>query len=48
MIVNFKKLLLKIHEEPMYEQKEILDKTLKDWKDGQPQLDDILIIGVRI
>jgi len=48
MSKNFKNLLLEIHEQSMYEQKEILDKTLKDWMDGSPQMDDILVIGVRI
>lgn len=45
---NFKKLLLEIHDQPMYEQKEILDQTLKDWMGEHPQRDDILVIGARI
>jgi serine phosphatase RsbU (regulator of sigma subunit) len=45
---NFKNLLLEINEHPMYEQKEILDKTLTDWKGVHSQVDDILVIGVRI
>jgi hypothetical protein len=32
----------------MYEQKEILEKTLKDWMGEHPQRDDILVIGARI
>ncbi len=32
----------------MQEQKEILDKTIEDWKEKVEQLDDICIIGVRI
>ncbi|MFC2086272.1 SpoIIE family protein phosphatase [Bacteroidota bacterium] len=48
MSKNFKNLLLGIHEQPMYKQKEILDKTLTDWMGEFPQLDDILIIGVRV
>ena len=48
MSKNFKNLLLEIHEEPMYEQKEILDKKLNDWMEGYPQMDDILVVGVRI
>ncbi len=48
MSKNFKNLLIEIHEQPMYEQKEILDKTLTDWMDGSPQIDDILVIGVRV
>ena len=45
---NFKKLLLEIHQEPMREQKKILDKTLTDWMGGASQIDDILVIGVRV
>ena len=48
MSKNFKNLLLKIHEEPMFEQKEILDKTLTDWMNEDHQMDDILVIGVRV
>jgi serine phosphatase RsbU (regulator of sigma subunit) len=44
---KFKKLLLDIHDHPMYEQKEILEQTLKDWMGEHPQRDDILVIGVR-
>ena len=45
---NFKELLLEIHEESMYEQKRILDKRLSKWMDGREQLDDILVVGVRV
>lgn len=45
---NFKKLLLEIHDQPLYEQKEILDQTLNDWMGSHPQRDDILVIGARI
>jgi len=45
---RFKKLLLEIHEQPMYEQKEILDQTLNDWMGSEPQRDDILVIGARV
>ena len=48
MSKNFKKLLLEIHDRAMYDQKEILEKTLSDWMDGNSQVDDILVIGVRI
>jgi serine phosphatase RsbU (regulator of sigma subunit) len=44
---KFKKLLLDIHDHPMYEQKEILEQTLKDWMGEHSQRDDILVIGVR-
>ena len=45
---KFKRLLMDIHDHPMYEQKEILEHTLNEWMGGQPQRDDILVIGVRI
>jgi serine phosphatase RsbU (regulator of sigma subunit) len=45
---KFKELLFGIHDQPMYEQKEILEQTLKDWMGEQPQRDDILIIGARM
>jgi serine phosphatase RsbU (regulator of sigma subunit) len=49
MAVNFRKILLEIHEKPMAEQKIILKQKLADWmgKDYQ-QLDDILVIGFKI
>lgn len=45
---NFKKLLLEIHDQPLYEQKEILERKLKDWMGEHPQRDDILVIGARV
>ena len=48
MSKNFKKLLLEIHEQPMYDQKEILSSTLDTWMGDSSQLDDILVIGVRV
>jgi serine phosphatase RsbU (regulator of sigma subunit)/Tfp pilus assembly protein PilF len=45
---RFKKLLLTIYDQPLYEQKEILENTLKDWMGAHPQTDDILVIGVRV
>ncbi|TFH23781.1 MAG: hypothetical protein E4H10_11580, partial [Bacteroidia bacterium] len=48
MSKNFKDLLIKIHQEPMREQKKILDLTIKDWMGDTSQIDDILVIGVRV
>ena len=45
---NFKKLLLKIHDLPLFEQKDILEKTLNEWMGEQAQRDDILVIGARV
>ena len=48
MSKNFKNLLLEIHDHPMYDQKAILDKTLSDWMGVNSQMDDILVMGVRV
>lgn len=48
MAKRFKELLLSIYKNPMKEQKGILDTTLKEWKGGIDQIDDILVMGFRI
>ena len=46
---NLRDLLLKIHEQPMSEQKEILEKTFKDWcGSDEKQVDDVVVFGVRV
>jgi serine phosphatase RsbU (regulator of sigma subunit) len=45
---RFKKLLMDIYDQPMYEQKEILEQTLNEWMGEHPQRDDILVIGARV
>ncbi|MCC6690332.1 MAG: tetratricopeptide repeat protein [Bacteroidia bacterium] len=44
----FKNLLLDIHTEPMDKQKALLDKTMYEWMGNELQIDDMLIIGIRI
>lgn len=48
MSKNFKNLLLEINDQPMLDQKDVLDRTLKDWMGDNSQIDDILVIGVRM
>ncbi len=48
MYKRFEQLLLEIHAKPMEEQKEILNKKLLKWKGSNDQVDDILVIGIRI
>jgi serine phosphatase RsbU (regulator of sigma subunit) len=43
-----KNLLVSIHQKPMEEQKEILRTTITEWRGDLDQVDDILIIGVRV
>lgn len=45
---NFKELLLKIHEKPMDVQEQILERTFEEWKGDYIQLDDILVIGIKL
>lgn len=45
---RFKELLFDIYQEPMTYQKDILDKTLKEWMGNEKQMDDILVIGIRL
>lgn len=45
---KLKELLLEIHKNPMDEQKQILEQTIETWKGSLEQIDDILIIGIRI
>ncbi len=50
---SFKSLLLKIHDKPMHEQKEIIEETFSNWitKNDDatyPQIDDILVMGFKI
>ena len=45
---QFEALLIKNHKKPMEEQKEILEKTIIDWMGDLEQIDDILVIGIRI
>jgi serine phosphatase RsbU (regulator of sigma subunit)/uncharacterized protein HemY len=48
MAKRFKQLLVDIHEKTMDEQKQLLDKTITDWRGELDQVDDILVIGLRV
>ena len=48
MVRNFKNVLSEIHNRPVEDQKETLIKTFNDWKNGFAQVDDVLVVGVRI
>jgi len=45
---NFRELLLEINNLSMSEQKMKLNETIEDWKGINEQVDDILVIGIRI
>jgi serine phosphatase RsbU (regulator of sigma subunit) len=48
MTKHFKELLLKISNDGMKEQRAQLDRAIEKWKGNREQVDDILVIGVRI
>ncbi len=45
---RFKELLLSINNKSIIEQKEKLDKTLTKWQGKSDQIDDVLVMGIRI
>ena len=48
MTKKFKEILVDIQDKPMQEQGEYLDNFIENWKAGTEQVDDILVIGIRI
>lgn len=48
MTKNFKSLLLEINSLSMAEQKDLLDKKIEEWKGSHSQIDDILVMGIKI
>ncbi|MFY9307556.1 MAG: SpoIIE family protein phosphatase [Bacteroidia bacterium] len=48
MAIPFRVLLMDINKHPMDKQKEILNKTIEEWRGNLDQVDDILVMGVRI
>lgn len=48
MFRRFQELLLEVHSLPMSRQKEIFINRLNEWKGDNEQIDDILVIGVRV
>lgn len=45
---QFKELLVNIQIKSMTEQKEILDQTIEKWKGENEQIDDILVMGIKL
>lgn len=48
MTKKFKEILLEIQSKPMKEQEQYLDNFIEKWKAGTEQVDDILVIGIRL
>jgi len=45
---NLVALLTEIAPKPLAEQRDIIDKTITQWRNGRPQVDDITMIGIRV
>ena len=45
---NFKKLLLEIHTFPLQKQRELLEEKLNVWQGDLEQVDDILVVGIKL
>ena len=45
---RFKKLLLSIQDKTMQEQQQILEQTFVEWKGERKQIDDVLVMGVKV
>jgi serine phosphatase RsbU (regulator of sigma subunit) len=48
MARRFKELLLEIHQRDSQQQKQILEQTFETWKGNYEQIDDVLVIGMKI
>ncbi|MFL5752349.1 MAG: two-component regulator propeller domain-containing protein [Bacteroidia bacterium] len=48
MVGNLQKLLSQIYTKPLSEQREILYRHFLDWRGEHEQVDDVLVIGVRV
>ncbi|MCW3103016.1 MAG: hypothetical protein JWO09_1456 [Bacteroidetes bacterium] len=48
MSKQFKSLLLANYRKPVMEQEKVLDETIEAWKGMREQIDDILVIGIKI
>lgn len=45
---RMQELLLSINGEAMHQQEKIIHKTFSDWKGNNEQVDDVLVIGIRV
>ena len=48
MYKQLEETLLSAHQLPMTEQRNLLEKTINNWRAGKEQIDDMLVIGVKI
>ncbi len=46
--LTFRQLLFEVHNKPLEEQKQIIDRTFEEWRGNLSQIDDILVMGIQI
>jgi len=45
---QFKELILNNQDRIMFDQQQVLDKTFEEWKKDEDQIDDVLVMGIKI
>ena len=45
---QLRKILMDIQQQPMFEQKKLLEKAFEDWKGDIEQVDDVMVVGIRL
>lgn len=48
MTKQLKELLLSVHKKPMFEQEKMIQSTFEKWKLNHAQVDDVLVVGIKI
>jgi len=46
--MNFKKLLLSVQKEPLDIQRQTLEQTYDQWRGDYEQIDDVIVLGVKV
>ena len=47
-VKRFKKMLLEIYDKEIEEQEKIINITMNNWKKDNQQIDDILVVGLKL
>ncbi|MBA7582019.1 hypothetical protein ES708_23938 [subsurface metagenome] len=47
MYKQLRDLLLSVHDYSMEKQKDVLEKNFDEWKGESPQIDDVIVMGIR-
>jgi len=48
MSKNFREMLIETAEKPMSDQQQAIAQTFEAWRGGRPQIDDILVVGLKL